>query len=251
MDMSRISSSPWGFRLMDLSKFSKFMNGLGITKVCAMFGDPARFPLAISPDIRGVRDAKGVFASCGVSALEVAISVEGYASQIPLAAELGASYVRVCEIWDASPSEFERVSSLLGQAGALAAKHGLVLIVENHGGLMREAEACRALFEKSGCSNVKLNYDPANFLFYGEDPVRAWDALKGFVAFAHLKDVKVEGVRRSYCRIGEGIIDYKSIFARFAKDAYSGPLCLEYEEPSDVFEGTSDDLASLKLLLFG
>jgi len=81
--------------------------------------------------------------------------------------------------------------------------------------------------------------------------LRAWDELKEFIVFVHLKNVKEKDGCRSYCRIGEGMIDYKKLLSRFAKDSYSGPLCLEYEEPIDVEKGTKDDISSLNALISG
>ena len=246
MDMTRISSSPWGFRFMSLAEFSAEMRKLGITRICTMFGDSAKLPLAIAPSQKGVSAAKRTASDAGVEIMETAISLTDCARQIPLAAQLGASYVRICEVWEDSPAEFEKVSENLRKAGRMAANCGRVLIVENHGGLMRTAESCGALLEKAGVENVKLNYDAANFLYYGEDPFKAWDALKDIVGFTHLKNIKWKGGRLSYCRIKDGLIDYSSLLGRFAKDGYKGILSLEYEEPADAVAGTKDDLASLE-----
>jgi len=137
MDMSRISSSPWGFRFMDLRKFSESMRRLGITKICTLFGDPAKLPLAIEASDKGIAQTKRIAEDCGVEILETAIGMDAYSEQIPLVAELGAKYVRICEVWEDSSSEFERVSAALRQAGELASRFTLTVIVENHGGLMR------------------------------------------------------------------------------------------------------------------
>jgi hypothetical protein len=68
------------------------------------------------------------------------------------------------------------------------------------------------------------------------------------VVFMHLKSCREEGGQMKYCRISEGAIDYRPILAWLAS-TYSGYYGLEYEEPSDVEQGTKDDLAALKSLL--
>lgn len=44
-------------------------------------------------------------------------------------------------------------------------------------------------------------------------------------------------------------IDYRPIVAELRKRKYDGFWTTEYEDPSDVVEGTRDDLASLLALL--
>ena len=51
-----------------------------------------------------------------------------------------------------------------------------------------------------------------------------------------------------YCRLNEGTIDYKPIFAELNK-FYEGYWTLEYEEPKDVEAETIDDLKILKSML--
>jgi sugar phosphate isomerase/epimerase len=98
--------------------------------------------------------------------------------------------------------------------------------------------------------NVKLNYDAANFLHYGgEDALAALKATRDIIGFTHLKNVTESGFGKGkFCRVADGVIDYAAILKELSS-FYNGCLCLEYEEPSDVVQGTSDDLAALKQII--
>ncbi|MBC7330016.1 hypothetical protein H5T88_06610 [bacterium] len=70
----------------------------------------------------------------------------------------------------------------------------------------------------------------------GEDPISALDDVLPFIRFTYFKSVKYQDH------------SYKKIFAKLLP-VYDGYIGLEYEEPSDVAEGTSDDLNYIKNLL--
>jgi sugar phosphate isomerase/epimerase len=157
-------------------------------------------------------------------------------------------YLIVCQNWEETEESFKKVVATLKDIGKLAQEYNLTVAVENHGGLMRPAAGCRKLLEEVGMENVKLNYDPANFLYFGEDPLDALDEVLPLTVFTHFKSVKYENGKPKYCRIKEGVIDYKEIFKRLLS-VYDGYLGLEYEEPSDVEQGTIDDFHTIKKIL--
>ena len=245
----KFTSSPWGFRLWDFEKYCKFMKKIGITDICVQFGDPLKLPLAFNTDREKIEKNKKIAEDNGVKFIEVSITYN-YKEEIPLISFLEAKYVRLCDVWEESEEAFKRVVNLLKEIGEFAGKYNLTLIVENHGGLMRKAESCKKLIEEVGMENVKINYDPANFLYYGEDPVKAIDFILPYIGFTHFKSVKYENGKPKYCRLSEGVIDYKKIFEKLLS-SYTGYIGLEYEEPDDVEEGTMDDFEYIKNLLKG
>ncbi len=243
----RYTSSPWGFRFYSFEKYCEFMKKIGISDICTMFGNPDQFPLALKPEKGELEKIKEIGKDFGINFLEISTG-GNYDEEIELARILGVKYFRVCEIWEDNEDTFKEVVKKLKQAGQIAKEEGITVVVENHGGLTKEAKKCRELIEAVGMENVKINYDPANFLFYGEDPIKALDEILPFIGFTHFKSVKYENGKPKYCRLKEGVIDYKKLFEKLLP-FYKGYIGLEYEEPSDVEQGTIDDLNYIKNLL--
>jgi len=241
------SSSPWGFRLYPLKRYCQFMKSIGISDICLMFGDPGEFQLALQPERGKVEEYLEKTRDFGVRIAEIATTGDWF-EELQLASLLGVKYFRVCEIWEDTPEMFESISKKLKELGKLAADFSIMVVVENHGGLLKRASACRELLETVDEENVKLNYDPANFLYYGEDPLRALEEVLSFIGFTHCKSVKYENGDPKYCRLSEGVIDYQKLLERLLSE-YSGYLGLEYEEPEDVEKGTLDDFKYLQEVL--
>ena len=243
------SSSPWGFRFMETSDYCRALKSLGIDHLCFMLGPQDGFPQALKGGSVQAGKYRELFEKEGVSALEVAMLLDGTVDDVKMIAAVGATYLRICEVWAHTEEEFARVTNCLRELGKQAADHGLTVIVENHGGLMATSADCLRLFEKIGMDNVTLNYDAANFLHYGgEDPLAALKATRDVVGFTHLKSVSESGFQKGvFCRIRDGVIDYQPILAELDM-FYAGCFCLEYEKPEDVMEGTADDLASLNAM---
>lgn len=249
MDRFCFSSSPWGFRFFRLDDYCRTLKGIGIDQLCLMAG--LDFPQALKGSPDNAQEYLDIFAANQVSALETAMILDGSDDDIALIAAVGSKYLRICEVWENTPESLKAVSGKLRTLGAKAADHGLVVVVENHGGLMATSDDCLKLFDAVGLDNVKLNYDAANFIHYGgEDAVSAWKKVKDITAFTHLKSVSEYGFGKGvFCRIKEGVMDYRAIMQEIIDSDYSGCLCLEYEKPEDVVSGTQDDLNAIKALL--
>ncbi len=249
---SRLTSSPWGFRLFPFGDFCRIMKKNGITEVCSMFGDPQKLAINIAPTKAAAVEARKAAADAGVKVLEVSVSSQAYVEQLPLAAELGARFVRFCEIWPTDAEAKRRLRQILTAAGDQAQQLGLTVIVENHGGSLTTAAQCRELFVDVGRPNVKLNYDPANYFYYGDHPWKTLDLVAEFIGFTHFKSVRVDVGKASYCRLRDGLLDYEFILRELlVKHKYAGPLGLEYEFTDDAEQGMLDDLASLRRELSG
>ena len=244
------SSSPWGFRFFELPDYCRTLKSIGINQLSFMVGPEDGFPQALKGGSAKAAEIRDVITQNGVSALECAMLLDGKDDDVRLIAGIGAKYLRICEIWEHTPESFADVTGKLQLLGKKAADLGLTVIVENHGGLMADSSDCLRLFEAVGIDNVKLNYDAANFLHYGgEDALAALKATRDIIGFTHLKNVTESGFGKGkFCRVADGVIDYAAILKELSS-FYNGCLCLEYEEPSDVVQGTSDDLAALKQII--
>lgn len=127
----------------------------------------------------------------------------------------------------------------------LAEKHGVVLALENHGRLPGHSYESAAILEYFNSPWLKVLYDPANYLGNNmdedEDPIRAYETLKGSIIHTHFKDVgpPVRDLkrRREPYVAGQGITPLRQIIARMIKDGYDGFGALEYEAALTVPEG--------------
>ncbi len=243
----KFTSSPWGFRFWEFERYCDFMKKIGINELCSMFAGNEKLPLSFEREEEKIKRYKEIADKKGVKIIEISYAGD-WQKEIPLLKILGVKYYRVCTIWEKNEETFKKVVEELKNMGKLAKEYDIEIVVENHGGLLTEAGMCRRLMESVNMENVKINYDPANFLYYGEDPIKAIDEIKNYIGFTHFKSVKYENGKKKYCKLKEGIIDYKKIFEKLLTD-YNGYLGLEYEEAKDVEEGTIDDFEYIKGIL--
>lgn len=252
----RITSSPWGFRFYTFDKYCQFMSNLEIKDISVTLGIDPELPLLI-PENSSAEEFDQVSSTVqgyGLKIIEAGgggdysredtleQEVQKTKQQIGAAAGLRAEYFRVCI------STAKIITDGLIEIGREAQKQNMILLLENHGGATTTGIALRKLIEEIGLSNVRANYDPANFFYFGEDPLEALREIKPYVSFCHLKNCRFKGGKPEYCRLEEGEINYREILQELLP-TYSGYLGLEYEEPSDAEEGTKDDFVYLKALL--
>jgi sugar phosphate isomerase/epimerase len=262
----RFTSSPWGFRFYDWNRYCAFMSSIGIRDVCGMFVNPKELQLSFRDDLTDaeIGQLKAIATDNGVRVVEVAgggdytvkmgidAQVELTKKHIDLAAKLGVEIFRLFAGWcspsDITDATYRQVIDSLTEIGKYASRFDMTVVMENHGGITATAEQCHRILSGVNLRNVGLNYDPANFLYYGEDPVKALDRLLPYVLFTHFKDCAVRDGVPKYCRVGQGDIEYGAILS-ILLPVYNGFIGLEYENEHDVERGTQDDMAALKALL--
>ena len=122
---------------------------------------------------------------------------------------------------------YRNIAALAEQAEAW----DLVIALETHGDITGKGEACVRTMERIGSDRVRVNYDPANVIYYeGVRPEQDIGVVAKFVAHFHVKDKANEVLEDfNFPAIGEGIIDFKSIFDTLRQADYQGPYSLEVE----------------------
>jgi len=256
------TSSAWGFRQTPLAEQCKWLKGAGINYICGQCyaGAKGLFDQNISD--QEIIEAKKFVDSFGLSYAsfnadgdfmvekDVAKEIDLCCSRIDIGAKFEPKVIIVFAGWQQRTDDgvYKQVSSALKQVAQHAAKYKLKLALENHGGLTTTAEQINRILDDVKEPNIGVNYDPANFYMYGQDPYKALLDLRHPVIFTHLKSVKKVDGKKVYCRVSEGEIDDVPIF-RHLKKTYDGFYGLEYEEPSDVFAGSDDDFKTLKNLI--
>ncbi|MBN1555257.1 MAG: sugar phosphate isomerase/epimerase [Phycisphaerae bacterium] len=257
MNPVTLTSSPWGFRLTPLEEQCQFLKSNGIEYICGQF---AKFPGTMPVDIAPAKldetlatvqkhglsyasvNANGDFMVREDVEKEIALAC----ADIDRAARLKPKVIILFAGWVDRDDDavYDQVSAALKRVTRHAAKYNLTVGLENHGGLTRTAEQCNRILAGVDEPNIGLNFDPANFWMYDEDPLAAIKKIEFPIVFTHFKSLKRVDGKKEYCRLSEGEIDYPPILQWLA-DKYEGFYGLEYEEPSDVFEGTRDDLRQL------
>ncbi|MBC7288757.1 MAG: sugar phosphate isomerase/epimerase [Armatimonadetes bacterium] len=142
----------------------------------------------------------------------------------------------------------------LGEVVSEAEEAGVVLAVENHGGVPGTSEEVIWLLSELDTPWVRACVDVGNFVPVGEDPAEAVARVVGYAAHAHIKDfrrVLDEQGRESWkpCTPGSGDLDYPTILRVFANAGYAGALAIEAEGPEDDMEAATAAIEWLRGLL--
>ena len=149
---------------------------------------------------------------------------------------LGAHNIRIFSFYmpkgkDASAYKNE-VTERLGVLCDMARAHNISLCHENEKGIFGDTpERCLELHR--ALPELKGIFDPANYVQNGADTLKAWDMLKDYIYYMHIKDAKADGaiVPAGY---GDGHI--KEIAADFIS---RGANAFTIEPHLTVFEGLS------------
>lgn len=116
-----------------------------------------------------------------------------------------------------------------------AKENDVVLLHENEKGIYGEmADGCVDLMKNLACDNFKAVFDFANFVQAGQDTKEAYELLKDYIEYIHIKDAI--GERVVPAGKGDGNVAY--ILSDLFKSGYNGFLSLEPHLGS--FEGLAD-----------
>jgi len=184
---------------------------------------------------------------------------------IDRAAECGAPSLRIFGGYHKETGGDPQVTSSLGlelildgigQCLPHAEARSVILCLENHGRLPGHSHESLAIIEYFNSPWLKAAYDAANYhgnnMDEDEDPLRAYENLRGQIAYAHLKDVwparQNPDRRREPCIAGKGITPLRQVIAAMTADGYPGFCSLEFEASAIVpeIEGVTESLTYLK-----
>ena len=157
-----------------------------------------------------------------------------YLRTLETAAILGAGKIRIFSFYHTGigfsdplrDAVLERLERLLdGAKGS-----GITLCHENEKRIYGETAArCREIHE--ALPGLKAVFDPANFAECREDVLPAWEILKGYVSYLHVKDVAPDG---TVVPAGEGICRMRELIADYRRN---GGEALTVEPHLAVFDG--------------
>ncbi|MBR4033376.1 MAG: sugar phosphate isomerase/epimerase, partial [Clostridia bacterium] len=128
---------------------------------------------------------------------------------------LSAENIRMFSFYktDDSSACFDEICRRLDDMISAAKGSGVDLCHENEKGIFGDtAERCYKLH--SALPAFRGVFDPANFVQCGEDTLVAWELLKPFMKYAHIKDAKEDG---KVVPPGVGIGHLPELLPRFAE----------------------------------
>ena len=121
----------------------------------------------------------------------------------------------------------EWVVQALGSCTSIAEDRGVVIAMENHGGITARADNVAKIVEEVGSPWVRINLDLGN---YRESTYEEIAKTLPYAVHLHAK-VSVAG---------GGKLDYQKVKAILEKGGYNGFLSIEYEEKEDSKRGVPE-----------
>jgi sugar phosphate isomerase/epimerase len=171
-------------------------------------------------------------------AAERARQVEEIRAYCDVAAELGASFMRVTA-GQAHPG-VEREAGISWAVAGLtacldkAAATRVTLCYENHtkgyawtyNDFSQPADRFLEIVARTAGTSLKLLYDTANTLAAGDDPLAVLDRVKDRVTVVHVNDIRQAG-RFEPVLLGTGVALVQEIFARLIQNGFDGWVSVE------------------------
>ena len=132
-------------------------------------------------------------------------------------------------------------------------EYGLTLVLELHGE-HATGTIMKEIVDLVGSDRVKINYDTANCVFYGDvDAADDVDTCMEDIAYLHLKDKAGERNAWDFPALGKGYVDFATIFTKLEDADNNAPFSVEIEftqaGPKDLDEintAVQDSAAYLK-----
>ena len=123
----------------------------------------------------------------------------------------------------------DTVKVLKGSRG-LSEELGVKIAMENHAGDMHSLEL-KSLVEQAGKDFVGVNLDSGNAVWTLETPMENLENLGQYTLTTSLRDSLVwsseKGVTAQWTAMGEGMVDWKAYFKRFAELCPNAPIQIE------------------------
>ncbi len=108
-------------------------------------------------------------------------------------------------------------------------KYNMMLVLETHGEHSK-ADILMEIIESINSPLVKINYDTANVVFYGDvKPEEDLPKCVNEVAYLHLKDKAGEVNEWNFPALGEGDINFPEIFQVLKSSGNNSPFSIEIE----------------------
>ena len=164
---------------------------------------------------------------------DFALHTEKFKRTLELADILGAENIRLFSFFVPSENRTDYKDKVIERLGCfceIAKGSGITLCHENEKGIYGDIPE-RCLEIHKALPEIKAIFDPANYVQCGVDTLKAWELLKGYVKYLHIKDALADG---NVVPAGKGIGNIKYILDEFKK---LGGDSVTVEPHLTVFDG--------------
>lgn len=157
-----------------------------------------------------------------------------FENNIHLAAFFGCEYIVTsigeAHLEDQAKGTDEEAAQRIRAFLPLLHTHGLTLVLETHGHAHGTGQAVGRIVKLVGDARVKINYDTANVIFYGDvDPVHDLMNCAKDVGYVHLKEKAGGRQEWNFPALGKGYVDFPAIFRVLDERENKSPLSIEIE----------------------
>ena len=154
---------------------------------------------------------------------------------------LDAKYIRIFSFFHSggewTSEERSEVLKRLRIMIDYARDNNVILLHENEKDIYGDtADRCIDLMQELYCDNFRAVFDPANFVQCGQDTEYAYNGLKNYIEYMHIKDAQSADGRVVPSGMGDGKVEF--ILKNLFKSGFNGFLSLEPHLGS--FEGLKD-----------
>ncbi len=156
--------------------------------------------------------------------------VEVFRRVVRTAKMLEARYIRMFSfynddgVWDEVSREgvLDRLRRLIEYAKA----EDIILLHENEKDIYGDTiDRCLDLMRELSCEHFRLVFDPANFVQSGQDTKEAYEKLKEYIEYVHIKDARFADGAVVPAGYGDGNVAY--VLSRLFASGYDGFISLE------------------------
>jgi len=143
----------------------------------------------------------------------------------------------------------DRVVRALNELVPVAEEQGVVLALENHGGLPCSGEEQVSVIEKINSPYLRATVDVGNYMAFPQEGHEGTAQAAKYCAYVHLKDMSPvqENGRRRGVVIGRGEVDIPRCLKILKDSGYDGFVALEYEDQQvDELDGVAESVTYMK-----
>lgn len=154
---------------------------------------------------------------------------EVFKNVVALCKVFGARYIRMFSFFvepGTAEQHEDEVMARLQRLIDYAKEQDVVLLHENEKGIFGDiAPRCRKIMEKLSCDHFKAVFDFANFVQCGQDTLEAYEMMKPYISYVHIKDALKQNGQVVPAGWGDGNV--KAILEMLKASGYQGYLSLE------------------------
>ena len=150
-------------------------------------------------------------------------------AQMAIARQLGAKYIFLSVKHPGVTKEV--VYGRLREAGEVARKYGLTLVLETHPDLGTNGDEHVKTMKGINHPNVRVNFDTGNVTFYNtdRDAVTELKKVLPYLATVEIKDHNGQLQTWNFPPLGRGKVNIPGVLKVLAEHGYRGPVTLEIE----------------------